>query len=291
VAHNPPQFGGCSERIASMHKTSLLAFLLFLAAAPGTAEAAATTSKSTSRSAMEKAAKKACITGEVREGINLLGDLFVETNDTTYIYNQGRCFEQNHRWEDAIDRFREYLRKNPDLTKKDKDEINGHISDCEAQQAKSAPPPAAAVTAPPSAPFSTATLPAAPAAATENLVATPVPVAAEQHSTSRLRTAGIVTAGVGVLALAGGLICNLHANSLANELSGSTYDRSKASSRDTYVTLGWVGYGLGAAALVAGSILFVLGGHSEPAGGAPAAVSLSPVLLPGYASLTLHGVY
>jgi hypothetical protein len=239
---------------------------------------------------MEKAARKACITGDVREGINLLGDLFVETNDATYIYNQGRCFEQNHRWEDAIDRFREYLRKVPDLAKKDRDEVNGHLSDCEAQQSKLAPPPAAAVPAP--TPLPAAPLPAAPATATENLAATPVPVVIEQHSTSRLRTAGMVTASVGVLAVVGGVVFNVHANSLTSDLNQPTgWNRGKASSRDTYETLGWVGYGVGAAALATGATLFVLGGRSGTTAGASTGVALTPVLLPGSASLSLRGSY
>ena len=48
--------------------------------------------KPANRQALEKAAKKACITGDYRKGIDILGDLFVETNDATYVFNQGRCF-------------------------------------------------------------------------------------------------------------------------------------------------------------------------------------------------------
>ena len=60
--------------------------------------------KPVNRQTLEKAAKKACITGDYRKGIDILGDLFVETNDATYVFNQGRCFQQNHRWEEALDR-------------------------------------------------------------------------------------------------------------------------------------------------------------------------------------------
>jgi len=171
---------------------------------------------------MEKAAKKACITGDVRKGIDLLGDLFVETNDATYIYNQARCFEQNHHWGDSIDRFKEYLRKVADLPATEKANVDRPISDCEAEQAKLAPPSAAPIATPPPAPFPAAAAPSPPSRETANLVATPTPLAVEQHSGSRLRTAGIVTASVGVLALAGGLVCNLQANSLAKDLSGTT---------------------------------------------------------------------
>lgn len=268
-----------------------LSIVAFLTVAPGAVQAAGAASKPTNRPAIEKAAKKACITGDVRKGIDLLGDLYVETNDATYVYNQGRCFQQNHRWEEAVDRFQEYLRKVPDLTMKDKTEVDGNISECEAKQAKLAAAPVAPVAAAPPAPLPTATLSAAPAVATVKLAATPAPVVTEQRSGSRLRTSGMVTGFVGVVALASGMVCNLHANSLTRDLNKPAgWDRSKASSRDNYETLGWVGYGVGAAALATGAALFILGGRS---GGTdvPATVALTPVLVPGFASLSLRGNY
>jgi hypothetical protein len=50
----------------------------------------------------------------------------------TAVYNQGRCYQQNNRWEQAISRFREYLRKAKDLSDNDTAEVNRQISDCEA---------------------------------------------------------------------------------------------------------------------------------------------------------------
>jgi hypothetical protein len=192
--------------------------------------------------------------------------------------------------EEAVDRFQEYLRKVPDLTTKDKAEVDGHISECEAKLAKLSTPPAPPVAAPPTAPLPDATLPATPAAATVNLAATPA--AAERSSGSRLRTVGIVTASVGVVALAGGMVFNLHANSLTSDLNKPAgWDRGKASSRDTYVTLCWVGYSVGAAAVATGATLFVLGGRSGSTTGTTATVALTPVLLPGFASLSLRGSY
>jgi hypothetical protein len=55
--------------------------------------------------------------------------------------------------------------------------------------------------------------------------------------------------------------------------------------------LGWVGYGVGAAALVTGATLFVLGGRSHTTAGAQIGLALAPVLLPGFASLSLRGSY
>jgi hypothetical protein len=63
----------------------------------------------------ERAAKKACLLGEVDKGAEILADLYVDTNDATYIYNQGRCFEQNGKNAQAVLRFKEYLRKAKNL--------------------------------------------------------------------------------------------------------------------------------------------------------------------------------
>jgi len=54
----------------------------------------------------EKAAKKACLLGEVTKGAEILADLYVETNNPVYIYNQGRCFEQNGKNDQAVLRFK-----------------------------------------------------------------------------------------------------------------------------------------------------------------------------------------
>ena len=62
-----------------------------------------------------RAAKKACLLGEVDKGAEILADLYVDTNDATYIYNQGRCFEQNGKNAQAVLRFKEYLRKAKNL--------------------------------------------------------------------------------------------------------------------------------------------------------------------------------
>jgi outer membrane lipoprotein-sorting protein len=67
-----------------------------------------------SKQVQERMAKKACLAGDPAKGVEVLAELYVDTNDITYIFNQGRCFEQNRRYEDAIGRFREYLTKGED---------------------------------------------------------------------------------------------------------------------------------------------------------------------------------
>jgi hypothetical protein len=80
----------------------------------------------------EKAARKACLTGDYHRGVEILADLFVDSEDITYIFNQGRCYQQNHRWQEALDRFSEYQRKSSKLPETDKAEVEAHIADCKA---------------------------------------------------------------------------------------------------------------------------------------------------------------
>jgi hypothetical protein len=59
----------------------------------------------------ETAAREACAAGRYQKGVELLAALFAQTGEAIYVYNQARCFEENNRLEEAIGRFREYVRK------------------------------------------------------------------------------------------------------------------------------------------------------------------------------------
>jgi hypothetical protein len=55
-------------------------------------------------------AHAACLSGDIKQGISLLAQLYVQTKDAAYIYNQARCFEQNDQRDQAVSRYREFLR-------------------------------------------------------------------------------------------------------------------------------------------------------------------------------------
>jgi hypothetical protein len=93
-----------------------------------------------SRASLDRQARKACLSGDYLKGVSILADLFVDTGDANYLYNQGRCYEQNVRYVEAAERFREYLRKATKLTNKERSETEKHIADCEAAIAKAHPP-------------------------------------------------------------------------------------------------------------------------------------------------------
>ena len=81
-------------------------------------------------------ARKDCLTGKPEDGVALLADLFAKTGNANFLYNQARCYQQNARPEDAINRFREYLRVAKDVTPAEKADVDKQIEDCRAVQAE-----------------------------------------------------------------------------------------------------------------------------------------------------------
>jgi hypothetical protein len=148
------------------YRTPLLVLLpALLSARVGQAE---------SLDAKERRARTACLAGDYVEGVRFLSELFVTTIDATFIYNQGRCFEQSRRYDDAIGRFQEYLRAGKKLTKAEKADAQKHIDDCKellaSERAQAAPPVG------PAAPPPAAAAPVAPAAVvTTPMAPTPQP--------------------------------------------------------------------------------------------------------------------
>jgi hypothetical protein len=228
--------------------------------------------------------------------VAILAELFVDTRDATYVYNQARCFEQNGRFQQASDRFREYLRIAANLSAEDKASVQKHIADCEALLEKSqpsglgvrpestipaqAPPPANAEGAP--------TPPTPPVG-----VVAESPPGEDQRAVKGARGAGLRTAGVIVAALGGAALVtavalNLKVNSMAKDLEApGAYSRSTESRRSDYATLTWIGYGVGGACLAGGAVLYLLGRRSARTD----AVALAPVIGPDHAGAALRGAF
>lgn len=215
-------------------------------------------SKKPDKQAREGAARTACLDGNYTEGVAILSKLFVETKDPNFIFNQGRCFEQNRRYEDAISRFQEYLRVGrKSLEANDKAEAEQHIDDCKqmlAQERGTLPPPLAASPAPLVSPQ-----PAPPTPEPQPVISEPAPKPVSTSGGARLRIGGIVVTSFGVVAAGVGLGFNLMANSTVNDMYNTTDGYTKESSRKNYETVAWVGYGVGAACVVTGAILYAIG--------------------------------
>jgi hypothetical protein len=227
-------------------------------------------------------AKKACAMGDFQRGADILTDLFVDTNDPTYVYNQGRCYQQNNRFEQAVSRFREYLRKAKDLSDSDRAETERQIADCEEQMAKVAqvaPPPVVAT--PPAAHVeSPAPTPELATPEVSNKPTTSPPLDGSQGK--GLRVAGIVFVVVGVAAVGTGVGLAVKANGLSTK---PPYSQSRENERASLKTWGWASYGVGAGAIATGTILYIVGWPSDQS----SSVALLPVVAPGGASILLNG--
>ena len=89
----------------------------------------------------------------------------------------------------------------------------------------------------------------------------------------QLRIAGLITGGVGALAVVGGVVMGLRARSLSTEVTNDAnagmFSQSKFDSGERAQTLELVGYGIGAAALIGGGLLYYFGArqgdHEEAA--------------------------
>ena len=247
----------------------------------------------------EKAAKKACISGDYAKGVALLSNLYVDTDDITYVFNQGRCFEQNGRYEDAILRFREYSRKVKDAGLPPDAEVERHIADCQAllgkapEQTGSTRIPAPGLASPPPPPTPpvaalTRSAPeaSAPTVAQPDVVKTAPP---DTMAGAGWRVAGLTTFAVGFAGVATGVVLNLKANDLADELEASTasYRRGKENTRATYETLGWGAYSAGLACMAGGAILYYLGYRK----GRSSQVTFLPAAGPRVAGAAVRGAF
>jgi tetratricopeptide (TPR) repeat protein len=246
--------------------------------------------KTRANPAAERAAKKACITGDVSKGVDILADLYLETGDITFVFNQARCYQQNHRWEEAIDRFEEFLRKSPDLGPAVRAEVDAYLADCRSHVAPPAPP------AQPSGPVPSPVPSPAAALADSSAAQAPVPaaaVAAQPMTTARpgsgLRTAGIMVGAAGVAALVTGVVLDLKTHSIVDDVNRNGYDASKLSSRNSYETWGWVSFGVAAAGLAAGATLYLLGASADRAPSSGSMLSLVPVVDRRGAMVLLQG--
>jgi tetratricopeptide (TPR) repeat protein len=261
------------RRVNFAAMVSVCVAALLLASAPAFAA---------SRESKERAARMACLAGDYTKGVAILSQLFVDSGDPNYIYNQGRCFEQNTRYQDAIARFQEFVRVGKKSPEDDKAAAQKHIADCEALLAKQTRPSEAAA-APP------ARVQAPEVAPVPPIVQTTRPSPASEPG-SGLRTAGVIAASLGGAALVTGVILNLKVNSMASDFQSlNGYTDGKESDRKTYQSLGWVSYGVGAACVATGAVLYYLGARAGKHGST--SVALLPAFAPGGALAVMKGAF
>jgi hypothetical protein len=233
-------------------------------------------------------ARKACAAGKVERGIQILAEIIVENGDANAVYNQARCYQQNGRPEQAVARFREYLRTAAELAPADRTQVEGYIVELEAEietKARRAALPT---------PTPTTTASAEPVPPPAESVATPAPVqpmvqaiaqptaepappsggetagqalagdsgsATPAAPPSLRRTAAIAAASVGVASIAAGAYFGWKTAQVTREIEDNRgpiqfaeLERMMARGRQN-AGLQWAGYGVGVAALAAAAAL------------------------------------
>ena len=218
---------------------------------------------------LEKEARKACLSGDYAKGVSILAELFVNTEDATYLYNQGRCYEQNVRYTEAAERFREFLRKAKKIGPSIKADAEKHIAECEAAAARTQTPtivqPAAAPNAPPTPP--PAIPPAAPvptmppygpAVGSPEITRTPETTHPWQHTAKWIASgAAVAFLGLGVGEHINYYSKNHDYNNKPECTNNKNACKGLADSADTAQTVAIVGYS--AAAVAAGlAVMFWL---------------------------------
>lgn len=264
-------------------------------------------------------AQKAYDLGRWDDAIAEYEEAYSLRSDPTFLYNMAQAYRRKGDAQRAMDLFKNYLVKVPDSPQRAdiEERIRSLKKQLEAEQAAkrtiepgpggtSVSAPAPVAPPPPVAPIPTApapaddaatpsvqaaptVIPAEPAPAPSAPVATLAASAPMQENRS-LRITGMVVGGVGLAAVVTGAIMGLRAQGLADEITTDaqkqpvgTFDKSKYDSGKTAETLQWVGYGVGAAALLGGSVLYWLG---MPKNAEPATTSIT--MLP-YASASSVG--
>ena len=218
-------------------------------------------------------AKAACAAGEIQKGIRLLADLYADTEDLTWVYNQGRCYQQNGWADEAIERFQEYLRRAADITPAERAEVEQFIAELEQRRQRREPD------------IKTLTPPSVPAAP---VAVQPLPPAPDPLD-RRLTIGAITLGGVAVAGIVGGLVFGARVNSLEDEVESwnatRTEDkvpyadyRSREQSARRNAIAQWASYSVGALALAgSGACLYLKLRRQQ----AEPALALSPALLPG----------
>ena len=252
------------NRLAAYLVAAALYFLLGISSASGQPQ-----------DAREIRAREDCLTGKVESGVKLLAELFAQTGNANFVYNQARCYEQNGRAEDAINRFREYLRVASGVSAEDRADVDRHIAECRALQSEQQRSLA------PSAPPPTAPVPASDVATS----------AQASTSGSSLRLGGVVVGGVGLAAVATGGLFSLLVRSTKQQVESDAhkqnYDPSLDSRGRSYETWQWVSYGVGAGLVATGAVLFVVGQQRMQA--ERPSVALVPRIDRGMGTLLLEG--
>jgi hypothetical protein len=264
--------------------------------------------------------KQAFDLGKWDDAIAEFEEAYKLRSDPTFLFNMAQAYRRKGDLQRALDLYKNYLIENPQTPKRD--DIEKRIRALEKEMKNPArrqieapapvaqpsePPPAAQVIVAPvpatvPAPVSvpTPTPAPAPAPAPESAPPTPAvsvvepaqPAASFQPPSSGygLRVAGIVCGAAGLASIGTAVYFYTRAASLSDRISSSDAPTSSdyQAGKDAE-TMQWVFYGVGAAALATGAVLYWLGSSSSAF--APTATVVAPMVGPGIAGLSAQGTF
>ena len=224
-----------------------------------------------------RAALGACASGDYKKGVAILADIYAETRNPAFVFNQARCYQQNGQLDSARQRFAEYLRVGKNEPSEDIQRAQGYIKEIDEAIARRPPPPAPAPTPAPS----------------TIIVNTPAPAAPDQGRGSTLRAAGVGLTILGLAAVGTGVFLSFKVQSTTHDVENrfanmgvvtdSTALQRELSNGGRYETWQWVSYGVGVAALAGALTTFLVGGFPFTSAhpDAEKSVALLPVAAPG----------
>jgi len=208
--------------------------------------------------------KKAYNVGEFEKAIDLWKQAYEYRDDPIFLYNIAQAYRQKGDPPKAIFFYRAYLRESPRA--KNRADVEARIT--ELQKLIDAQPPPEPPKPEPEPP------PPPPVVVTPAPLPPPVdePVVSA-HPGQPLVIGGLVTGGVGVAALATGVVFFLKSRSIASDLEQQNRDgvpwtqalRDKESEGKRDSTLGAVGIAVGTAAVLTGATLVWLGARKNAA--------------------------
>jgi hypothetical protein len=183
--------------------------------------------------ARNKEALAACDSNQVSKGIEILAGLWVETLNSTYLYNQGRCYQKGGMSREAIGRFNEFIRVAADRPPDDPNLVakaRRIVKELEQELRSSAP--GAGATVEPEQPTANQAQHPAPGA-DPGLAEKPLPLGWQRTTGYAVGAAGLATAGVGAFLAITGTTRGADArNRFINATTGEAWDRAKADFQD-----------------------------------------------------------
>jgi hypothetical protein len=103
-----------------------------------------------------------------------------------------------------------------------------------------------------------------------------------------LRVAGIITAATGLAAVTAAIVCGAEAKAYSDSVqSGTRYDPNIGETGRLFETMQWVSYGVGAALVATGAVLYGFGAASASG----PSVALAPMVVPAGAGFSAQGAF